>query len=210
MIVGHFDMLGALMEAGQISEAGFDMDQFYHAAKLTFSGHYHCKSTNTNGDGTIYYVGSPYHLSFAHVKTDCGYYLVTGDAVEFVENTMSPRFIECVDTDLDDLPDMKNSFVRYFYQGDRRLDEMVDLKKKVEAKHPLHIKEIPYGANAGSIDEVRDADDEETRRIMSLDSFGMAELYMETNAAELPVLRSGADPKEKILEFLHQYDEKRK
>lgn len=209
VIIGHFEMLGALMEAGQVSSNGFDMSKFYHAAKYTFSGHYHCRSLNEKDGSAIYYVGSPYQLSFAHVGTDCGYYIKDGDSVEFVENAISPRFVECVDDNLDDLPDFSNAFVRYYTRDDRSVEEAVNLKSLVEAKNPIVIKPIPYGVDAGTIDEQRMIDDEEARKMMSLDSIDMAALYLEKFPEKLPVLSTGENAAEKVMSFLREYNEKR-
>lgn len=214
VIVGHFDMYGALMEAGQRSEAGFDVNKFYNAAKHTFSGHYHCRSDmrpSPDSETHITYVGTPYHLSFAHVGTECGYYIIDGDKVEFIENTKAPRFIDIVDSDIgDEMPDLSNNFVRYFTRNDRTHDEAMVLRMKLEHAAPLLIKTVPYGNTPDEdIDVQRIADDEETRRILSSDSLGMADLYMEKNPELLPELHSGEDPKQKIRDFLLEMTEKR-
>lgn len=210
VIAGHFEMLGALMEAGQMSTSGFEPKKFLSAAKYTFSGHYHCRSViDDNDDHQVVYTGSPYHLSFAHVGTDCGYYIFGEDgSLEFVENTISPRFIECIDDNLDNLPDMSNCFVRYYCLNGRPFDEAYECKTKVIEKNPIHIKCVPYGGDDGTVEEQRVADDEETRRIMSLDSIGMAALYMQKFPEVLPKLWSGEDPVAKIMKFLREYDEK--
>ncbi|MCQ2123274.1 MAG: metallophosphoesterase [Fibrobacter sp.] len=211
VIAGHFEMVGALMEAGQISSGGFEPKKFLDAAKFTFSGHYHCRSEITGKSGNdhkIVYTGSPYHLSFAHVGTDCGYYLLDDkDNITFVENTVSPRFIECVDTELDNLPDMTNSFVRYYVRNDRSFDEASELKGKVLDCNPIVIKSIPYGGeDTATVEEAREQDNEEARRIMSSDSISMASIYMEKHPEILPTLHSGENPAEKILSFLREFD----
>lgn len=214
VIVGHFEIYGALMEAGQRAESGFDVNKFYRAARHTFSGHYHCRSRMEEGGDTghhVTYLGSPYHLSFAHVGTDCGYFIMTGDEVEFVENTESPRFIDVVDTEVtEDMADLGSVFVRYFASNDRTNEEAMKLRLELEKAGPLLIKTVPYGNGMDTtVEEQRIADDEETRRILSSDSLGMADLYMEKNPDILPELHSGEDPKAKIRAFLLEYTEKR-
>lgn len=209
VIVGHFDMIGALMEAGQISDHGFEPKKFLNAAKYTFSGHYHCRSELNQGDRKIIYAGSPYQLSFAHVGTDCGYYIMSDDGnVEFVENTVSPRFVECVDTDLDNLPDLSNCFVRYFHLSTRSADEAFEYKRKVTEKNPIYIKPIPYGDTAGSIDEQRDTDNAETRKILSMEPIEMVDMYLNTHPEILPTFHSGEEPIAKIKQFLLNITEK--
>ena len=210
VIVGHLDIFGALMEAGQLSQAGFEASQVSAAAGTVFSGHYHCRSRIEGDLGTITYLGSPYHLSFAHVGTDCGYSLFMSDGtVKFIENTECPRFVDCVDDDLESgEPDnIQGNFVRFFLKDGRQFADCAILKAKLEELGPLHIKTVPYGAD-DDVGEVRVADDEETRRLLNSDQLGMAEIYLDKYPEKLPKLASGEDPKKKILQFLKEYGEK--
>lgn len=211
VIVGHFDMRGALMEARQISECGFEPANFHKAAANVFSGHYHCPSVMESKGNIIRYVGSPYHLSFAHVGTSCGYYLVDPDTMEceYIENTESPRFESCIDTDIDSLGDMNGKFLRLFMKNGRSHDESAMIKLKAEGCNPICIKYIPYGDDIIPTDDVHVIDDEESRRIMSTDSLGMAEMYMDRYPEDLPELSTGEDAKNAILKFLNEYDNKR-
>lgn len=207
VIAGHFDMCGMLMEAGQVSSAGLEPELFAKAARNVFSGHYHCRSEKVIDGSRISYLGSPYHLSFAHVGTDCGFYILDSDMnLEFVENVVSPRFTECDDEHLDDLPDLSNSFVRYFTLSSRNFDDALARKKVLVAAHPLHIKPIPYGGSTGTLEEVKCADDNEARVIMSADSISVAEMYMDKYPDQLPKFSSGVDSKAKILELLKNID----
>lgn len=211
VIFGHFDMYGMLMEAGQIAESGFDPSKFFAAAKYVFSGHYHCKSETEEKGNRIIYVGSPYHLSFAHVETDCGYYIVDDEMnIEFVENTMCPRFMDVDDEHLDNLGDLSGMFVRYYTLNTRNTDEAMLRKKKLEAANPIFIKNIPYGEAVGGIENAKKLDDDEAKKILSTDSFGLAAMYMDKNSAELPTLHSGVDAREEVLRYLHEYTLKSK
>lgn len=211
VIAGHFDMCGMLMEAGQVSDTGLEPAMFAKAAANVFSGHYHCRSEKVMGGSRIAYLGSPYHLSFAHVGTDCGFYVLDGDMnLEFVENTISPRFTECDDEHLDALPDLSNMFVRYFALTTRNFDDALARKKVLVQAHPLHIKPIPYGGSSGSIADVKLADDTETRKLMGADSISVAEMYMDRYPDFLPKFSDGCDPKEKIVTLLRGMSAKAK
>lgn len=208
VIFGHFDITGMLMEAGQTSVNGLDPEKFYAAAPYVISGHYHCRSFNKgpSADSSILYLGSPYHLGFAHVGTDCGYYILDDDMnIEFVENTDSPRFVDVDDEHLEGLGDLSNRFVRYYARNDRNFDDARARKKVLEEANPIYIKTVFYGGEVDTIEEARRLDDEEARRVLGADTLTMAEMYMDKYPGDLPVFWSGENPKEKILDILRTY-----
>jgi DNA repair exonuclease SbcCD nuclease subunit len=211
VLFGHFDIMGCLMEAGQLSENGLSQEMLYNAANYVFSGHYHCRSYNKgpNPNSSILYMGTPYQLSFAHVGTDCGYYIVDeGEngklSVEFIENTSSPRFVDVDDEHLEGLGDLSNCFVRYCYLNSRSADETRDRRKKLNDANPIYVKPVPYSDDVG-IKKALELDDEETRRLLSADSLTLAEMYMDKHPEGLPTFWSKEDPKKKILGILQSY-----
>jgi len=211
VLFGHFDMMGVLMEAGQMSEIGLPPEKFYKAANHVFSGHYHCRSLNKgkDPDASILYMGTPYQLSFAHVGTDCGYYVVDDNLdFEFVENTWSPRFIDVDDTALDDLGDLSNCFVRYACLNNRPFDDASERKKKLMEANPIVVKPIFYGGAAATADDARKLDDETTRKLLVADTLTVADMYMSKYPDTLPTFWSGEDPKQKILSILGTYTQK--
>lgn len=213
VIVGHFDMVGARMEAKTVSTSGFDPKRFLNAAKLTISGHYHCRSEISDGNSLICYVGTPYQLSFGHVGVPAGYHVYDDETgqLEFVENKVSPVFVDVADTELDGLGDLTNCIVRYFADKNRTYDEAAELKGIVVDRHPVYIETVPCGEDPVTED---DADspktEEEAREIMTTDSVGMARMYLERHPEILPELNSGEDPKEVALDYIKEYDSKLK
>ena len=211
VIVGHFDMIGVQMEAKTVSTAGFDPKRFLNAAKLTISGHYHCRSEYTDGNSLVCYVGTPYQLTFGHVGVPAGYHVYDDDTgeLEFVENTISPRFVEVTDTAIDEVETLDNCIVKYYVDKNRNYDEASDLKGQVVAKNPIYIDPVPYGE-----DPVDDTDvdapknEEEARQIMTTDSIGMARMYLERHPEILPELSTGQDAKEVAIEYIKEYDTK--
>lgn len=211
VLFGHFDIMNCLMEAGQLSEVGLPPEKFYKAANYVFSGHYHCRSYNkgTDPDAAILYMGTPYQLSFAHVGTTCGYYVIGDDmSIEFIENTDGPKFIDVDDEHLEGLGDLTNCFVRYYHRNDRPYDDASARKKQLMAYKPLYIKDVPYGGEVETIEAAKRLDDEDTRRLLAADSLTMAEMYMDKFPETLPTFWSGEDPKEKILGILATYGKK--
>ena len=206
VILGHFDMMGVLMDAGQISEAGLEPEKFMKAAKYTFSGHYHCRSDHENRGNRVVYLGTPFQLTFAHVDTDCGIYLFDDEMnLEFIENTESPRFMDCDDEHLDGLGDISNYFVRYMARTGRNADESSELKKKLESYGPLYIKMVPYGGEAGTMDDAKAVDDEEAKKSMESDTIGLATMYMDRYADLLPQFEDGTDSRQMITGLLKKY-----
>lgn len=207
VIVGHFDMLGMLMEAGQESLGGLSPALFSRAAGCVISGHYHCKSVTKIGGSVITYVGTPYHLTFAHVGTDCGFWVYDGNPeLSFVENTESPRFVDVRDDDdLDALPDLSNSFVRLFMDNARQFEEQAEIKMKVNDKHPIYIHPISYGGDSGSIEECKGTDDSRDAAMIHTTDIDMARMYMDRFPDRLPQLSGGKDPKSVILGQLEKY-----
>ncbi len=215
VIVGHFDIVGANMGAGNVAKVGFDPKRLLNAAEWTFSGHYHVPSEmSSDGDdgkvSRLLYTGSPYHMSFSHIGTDCGYYLMDGDKLEFHENKVSPRFISVKDTELDSLPDdLSSCIVKFSADSAQSADALSDMKLRISSKNPVYIDQAYYGEDGNIVDTTEEVDEEEARRIMSATSVEMAEMYMDKYPDILPKLNDAtADPKQKIVSMLTEYDAK--
>ena len=213
VIVGHFDMIGAQMESKTISNAGFDPKRFLNAAKLTISGHYHCRSVIGDDYSTICYVGTPFQKTFGHVGVPAGYHIYDDEngELEFVENTLSPIFIDISDTELgpEFNRDLSNCVVRYSADKNRNYDDAAVLKGILVDKKPIYIETTYYGEDpAGQGDVDTPQTEEEARQIMTTDSLGMAKLYLEKHPEILPDLTSGEDAKEVALEYLKEYNQK--
>lgn len=207
VIFGHFDILNMLMEGSGNSMIGIDPNLFYNAAKLTISGHYHDKSINTKHDNTILYVGSPFAFTFAN-ESPHGIWILNEDlSYEFLENTISPNFKTILDThDLDNLPDLSNSFVRFYYNTSHSPEEMAIMKLKIDAKKPLLIaNSIPYSENV--IEVINQTNEEEANKYLHMDIMKLGEVYVNGRESDLPKLKFYKDPKDEILKRLRKYDE---
>lgn len=215
VIVGHFDMIGARMEAKTVSTGGFDPKRFLNAAKLTISGHYHCRSEISDGDSLICYVGTPYQLSFGHVGIPAGYHIYDSDSgeLEFIENSVSPTFVDVYDDQLDKLGDLSNCFVRYYVQNTRTYDEAATLKGILASHNPIHISTLSYGDEPDTNGNDDDSDlsnvtYDEAREIMNTDSVGMATMFLQRHPEILPTLLSGKDSLETTIEYIKEYNSK--
>ena len=81
--MGHFEIAGFAMHRGMPSEGGLDR-KIFDKFELTFSGHYHHKSSS----GDIHYLGNPYELTWQDHNDDRGFHLFDLDTktLEFVKN----------------------------------------------------------------------------------------------------------------------------
>ncbi len=208
VIFGHFDMMGIEMEAGSMSVVGIDPNMFTNAAKLTISGHYHGKSITKKMDNTILYTGSPYPYTFANSDEEHGIWILDEDLnFEFLRNDISPTFKTIWDTqDLDNLPDMKNSFVRFYFDRDRTPEETAMMKIKIEAKTPIICNSIPY-SNEFIKHNVTLGTDGAPNEFLHMDTMKISELYVNLDQDNLPELKFYKDAKEEILKRVKNFSE---
>ena len=122
---------------------------------------------------------------------------------------MSPEFIDVVDTELGKYSDLTNKIVRYYVDKNRSFDEAAMLKATLADMHPVYIDQVPYGEDPDT-EETADAPktEEEARQIMTTDSVGMAEMYLDKHPEILPELNSGEDAKMATLAFIREYNAK--
>lgn len=208
VIFGHFDMVGAFLDnPSMISVMGLDQNLFTNASTLTVSGHYHTKSINKKSDSTILYLGSPFPLTFANSDQSHGIWLIDeNNNYEFIENTISPNFKTIMDTsDLDNLPDLRNSFVRFYIDRNKSPEEFLKAKMKIEAKKPLVLKTIPYKDKI--IENNVDHDQKEANQALHMDMISLSNLYINKNEEDLPELKYYKNPKEEIMKRMRQFND---
>jgi DNA repair exonuclease SbcCD nuclease subunit len=81
--IGHFELSGFEMDRGNVCHEGMDK-QFLRKYEIAMSGHFHHRST----DGQIYYVGTPYQMTWADADDIKGFHTFDSETrlLEFVEN----------------------------------------------------------------------------------------------------------------------------
>lgn len=109
---GHFDIKGFSMSQTNISTHGFDVDVFENF-DLVISGHYHTRSTRKIGNTTFVYIGSPYQLNRGDCGEDRGFMVLDTDTCEFefVDNTVSPRFVKLQFPNKFKVTDVRGNFI---------------------------------------------------------------------------------------------------
>ena len=80
---GHFEIEGFVMHRGAVSEGGLNKNLF-RKFDLTFSGHYHHKSSSDS----IYYLGNPYELTWSDYNDTRGFHILDLDTrnLDFIPN----------------------------------------------------------------------------------------------------------------------------
>lgn len=131
--MGHFEIAGFTMYRGMESHDGLSKETF-DKFDLVFSGHYHHKSD----DGHIYYLGTPYELTWQDHNDPRGFHLfsLSDRSVEFIRNsyTMFTRVEyddkETEPVNLDDL-DLTAKYVKLivvnktdFYKFDKFIQKL--------------------------------------------------------------------------------------
>ena len=86
--LGHFDIINAKMNNNKNCDSGYSKDMF-KKFKAVYSGHYHSPSEMDN----IKYIGSIQQLDFNNFSEIHGVTILDDDKEIFIENTISPKFI---------------------------------------------------------------------------------------------------------------------
>ena len=209
VIVGHFDILGMVMEGKNVSVDGMDRNLFFKAARLTISGHYHGQSHVKSTNSTILYVGSPYQMTFNNVGEKHGYWVMESSGkFSFTENTVSPKFVDVWDTnDLDNLPDLGNCFVRLYSSNENTAEQDFNNKVRIEVKKPILIRHVPYDKDRDEVEEVDQPEGVESAgKILKMNILSLSELYIDNNEDSLPSLTSGDDARKVVLKQIDEYE----
>lgn len=85
--MGHLEINGFEMHAGNYAQGGYDKDLF-NKFDLVFSGHFHKKSD----DGQIYYLGNTYEITWADYKCPRGFHVFDVKTRE-LERVVNPHTI---------------------------------------------------------------------------------------------------------------------
>lgn len=86
VVFGHFEISGFEMDRGNVCHEGMNREVF-DRFDMVLSGHFHHKST----DGTIYYLGNQYQITWADYGDKRGFHVFDTDTrdLQFVENPYS-------------------------------------------------------------------------------------------------------------------------
>ena len=121
ILFGHLEIDGFEAHPGYLHDGGFDK-KLFDKFDMAFSGHFHHKSDN----GTIYYLGNPYELTWQDYKDVRGFHIFDTETREltFIENQnrMFYKFmyndteLKLEDIDQIDVNHFKNKYIKVIVQ----------------------------------------------------------------------------------------------
>jgi hypothetical protein len=88
--------------------------------------------------------------------------------------------------------------------NNRTMEELFEIRTKVEKSNPLVIKKIPYSGEKKDVEEKSEVEREATQ-ILGMDTMKLSEVYIEQHESTLPQLTTSDNPKNTVLEKIQTY-----
>jgi hypothetical protein len=146
IVMGHLEIKGFEMHKGHLNEQGLDKTLFKRFEKV-ISGHFHKKSD----DGHIYYLGSPYEITWSDYKCPKGFHIFDTETRELIRVPNPLRIHKKLiyndkteDYNKKNLKDFENTFVKVFISNKTdtdMFDKFVDKFHNETNVHELNIIE---------------------------------------------------------------------
>lgn len=146
IVMGHLEIKGFEMHKGHVNEQGLDKSLFKRFEKV-LSGHFHKKSD----DGHIYYLGSPYEITWSDYKCPKGFHIFDTETRELIRVPNPLRIHKKLiyndkqeDYNKKDLTQFENTFVKLFISNKTDVDmfdKLVDRFHNETNVHELNIIE---------------------------------------------------------------------
>jgi len=148
VLFGHFEINTFKKNVAKICEDGLDSSVLLEKAKLIISGHFHLRDERDYKNGKIIYVGCPFQQNWNDVNSTKGYYLLDLEQLsyEFVENTVTPKYIAVPLTDFfdkDKIDSIKaiipNNFIKIIVNQDISYDKFEKILNVLTLLKPMEI-----------------------------------------------------------------------
>jgi len=137
---GHFETIGFKMTANTYADDGFQIGDF-EKFKLTFSGHFHIKSTKKN----VYYLGTQYPITWNDYGETKGFYTLADDyKVKYIENKVNPKFLKLYYSELNGEQYLHVAGIKKRSLVDITIEEAINLAKNNYCK--LILKNVEHQA----------------------------------------------------------------
>jgi predicted phosphodiesterase len=124
IVMGHLEIKGFEMHKGHINEQGLDKSLFKRFEKV-ISGHFHKRSD----DGHVYYLGSPYEITWSDYKCPKGFHIFDTETRELIRVPNTIRVHKKLiyndkqeDYSKKDLTQFENTFVKLFISNKTDVD----------------------------------------------------------------------------------------
>lgn len=178
-IFGHFEIQSFKMNNYKVCDHGFQVMDFL-ASKTTnvWSGHFHLRSEKKYNEGLIRYVGNTFQHDFNDSGDDKGYHILNleDDSVEFITNTVSPKFIKVPLSKIKDYKDdVEGNIVKLIIDMDVEDDKVEKFKIYLNNFEPFRLT-TEYNVVTKTIGDVEQVD--------SIDIVGMFDEFYEQLSLE--------------------------
>lgn len=173
-IFGHFEIQSFQMNNYKVCDHGFQVMDFL-ASRTTnvWSGHFHLRSEKKYNEGLIRYVGNTFPHDFNDSGDDKGYHILNleDDSVEFVRNTVSPKFVKVPLSKIKDYKDdVEGNIVKLIIDMDVEDDKVEKFKIYLNNFAPFRLT-TEYNVVTKTIGDVEQVD--------SIDIVGMFDEFYE-------------------------------
>lgn len=140
IVMGHLEIKGFEMHKGHLNEQGLEKDLFKRFEKV-LSGHFHKKSD----DGHIYYLGSPYEITWSDYKCPKGFHIFDTQTRELTRIPNPLRVHKKLiyndkteDYNKKNLKDFENTFVKLFISNKTDTDMFDKFVEKFHNEINVH------------------------------------------------------------------------
>jgi hypothetical protein len=140
IVMGHLEIKGFEMHKGHLNEQGLDKNLFKRFEKV-ISGHFHKKSD----DGHIYYLGSPYEITWSDYKCPKGFHIFDTQTRELTRIPNPLRVHKKLiyndkteDYSKKNLKDFENTFVKLFISNKTDTDMFDKFVEKFHNEINVH------------------------------------------------------------------------
>lgn len=140
IVMGHLEIKGFEMHKGHVNEQGLDKSLFKRFEKV-LSGHFHKKSD----DDHIYYLGSPYEITWSDYKCPKGFHIFDTETRELIRVPNPLRIHKKLiyndkqeDYSKKDLTQFENTFVKLFISNKTDVDMFDKLVDKFHNEINVH------------------------------------------------------------------------
>lgn len=137
-VFGHFEISTFKFNEYKTCEEGITAKELLSKSRNILTGHFHTKQQRAYDQGTITYVGSPYHMDFGD-KGDRGFHILDIETEEmtFFVNKESPKHVVVKASECQDAL-IENNFIKLVIDTDN-IDQAEKIIKEVSARGAINV-----------------------------------------------------------------------
>lgn len=159
-IFGHFEIQSYKMNNFKVCEKGLAPVDLLNQSNTIFSGHFHNRNSGSYNNGSIHYLGNPFPMDFSDTDNTKGYHIldIMNGTLEFVENTISPRFYKIGLKEFENIEKEKISNGYFKLLVDEEIDEKelekIEIKFRKDNPKKLIVERNVTNKTINDVEEV--------------------------------------------------------